>query len=252
MRKNGGERNTQISVCIITLNAERSLNACLESLNGFQDITVMDSGSTDKTRCIAEKFGVRWVEEPWLGFGPQKNKCLEYAVNDWILFVDADEQLSHALTIEIQNLNFTDPNQCFQVYRENYLVGQKIRFSKWGRDSVIRIFNRKKTRFHDLPVHESVIPTSCVTMLSSPMIHHPYPTQESLRRKTIRYGTIAHAHLREHGWRGEHVWVSRLRSIWAFCRPFIFYGGFLDGVAGFRIAVMGAKYTYIKYQGPSD
>ena len=242
--------NTQrISVCMITYNAIRTIETALTSIRAFADVVILDSGSDDGTLEIVSKLEIRCYPQPWLGFGPQKNKCLDFALNDWVLFLDADEYLSEALLSEIKNLDLSDPNQSFRFKRQNCLMGRQVKFSGWGNDRVVRLFNKKTTRFLDRPVHESVIPTQTVRNLNGPLHHHPYPTLESIHDKTRTYARLAHDHLKSEGWHQEPVAQTMLRAGWAFCRPFIFRLGFLDGITGIRVARMAAHYTFLKYQG---
>ena len=238
-----------ISICIITQDAESTLHDCILSIGELGEIVVVDSGSRDATRRIALDCGAVFIENPWSGFGPQKNFAINAAQHDWILSIDADEIASQELVRSIEKLDLSDINICYRIQRANYLNGKKMRFSGWGNDQVIRLFNRKATRFHDLPVHESVIPTRVVRKLSGELVHHPYPTPADFERKTLQYASLAHQRIRQKVAKPEAMWISLLRAGWAFCRPFILKLGFLDGSAGFRIATMGARYTFLKYHG---
>lgn len=240
-----------MSVCIITKNAERTLNQCLSVLAPFDDIVILDSGSTDNTALIAASFGVRFIEGDWLGFGKQKNACIHLAKHDWVFSVDADEVASKTLINAIESIDLANTSTTYAVMRTNHLLKKKIRFSGWQNDWVTRVFNRKITQFLDLPVHESVIPTGSTQRLRGELAHYPYLDPSDLSAKTEHYARLAHSQLVATGFESEAKWVSLLRASWAFTRPFFFNLGFLDGRAGLAIAKMGAKYTFLKYQGRS-
>ena len=98
----------KVSFCLITLNEEANLRRCLQSCAGLADeIVVVDCGSSDGTEAIAREFGARWVRQDWLGFVGQKNRALELAVHPWVLSIDADEEISPALSQEIVRIKQT-------------------------------------------------------------------------------------------------------------------------------------------------
>src|SRR5262245_46271670 len=94
-------KKPSISATIIALNEERDLPRCLESLKFCDEIIPVDSGSADRTQEVARRFGARVVDEPWRGYGAQKNFAQSLAKSDWVLNVDADEVITPELRAEI-------------------------------------------------------------------------------------------------------------------------------------------------------
>ena len=143
----------KISATIITLNEEDKIRRCIESLNGIVDeIIVVDSLSTDATKSICEEFGIRFIEQKWLGYSEQKNLANRLATNDWILSIDADEALSEELKKSILKLkeSETDDNIVFSFNRLNNYCGKWIHHSGFYPDKKIRIWNRNVGKWEEL------------------------------------------------------------------------------------------------------
>src|ERR1700761_2680692 len=117
-----------LSVAIITLNEEANLRRTLESVRWADEIVVVDAGSTDDTEAIAREFGVRFLPKAWSGFGAQKNAAIEHCTSDWVLSLDADEEVSEALALEITHLLEEAPETgAFFLPRRNLFLGRWIR-----------------------------------------------------------------------------------------------------------------------------
>ena len=143
-----------ISVVIITLNEESNIKRCLDSVRLFDEIIIVDSGSTDQTIDIAEKHGAKVIRHEWLGFGPQKQYAVNQASHDWVLSLDADEYLSSDLIEDVQNARLDDPSSAFAINRRSFFLGKEVKYSGWSPDWVIRLFNRNNACFTDDLVHE--------------------------------------------------------------------------------------------------
>jgi len=136
-----------LSVCIITLNEETNLARTLESVKQIADeIIVVDSGSTDATVSIAQSYGAKVFVEPWKGFAPQKNSSLARASHDWILSLDADEEVSQELATSIQRLRKsgeTAPRfDGYRMARRNMYLNRWIRRSGYYPDRKLRLIKR--------------------------------------------------------------------------------------------------------------
>ena len=229
-----------ISVIIITLNEESNIKRCLESVRQFDEIIIVDSGSTDQTIDIAQKLGARVIHKDWLGFGPQKQYAVNQANHDWILSIDADEYLSIELISEISILNLENPTIAFEINRRSFFLGKEIKHSGWNPDYVTRIFNRNNCKFTNDLVHEKVIGFNKSTKLFGLMFHNTYTSLDQVEKKTKQYGSI-----------GQQTRKKKKNAIlsaaWAFFRTYFIKLGFLDGISGFRIATMNARSTFIKY-----
>ena len=237
----------KISATIITSNEESKIARAIESLRCCDEIMVVDSGSTDRTVEIAEKFGAVVVESPWRGYAGQKNLAAEKASNDWIFSIDADEALSEALEGEIWQLKKTGPEcDAYTVPRMAQYLGRWILHSGWYPDRKVRLYDRRKARWVGNFVHESVQVDGRIGQLRSNLLHFTCDSLSEHLRTMDRYTTLAAqevvSHKQQIGWR--HLIAD---PAWTFVRTFFIERGFLDGAEGLTIAYMAALYTFLKY-----
>ena len=125
----------KISVAMITFNEEKILRKTLESVKGLADeIVIVDSGSTDATKCIAEEFGAKFYPETWKGYGPQRNSAIEKCKSEWILNIDADEEISEELQKKIIEItrNTSNRKEIFKINRLSVCFGKDIKYGGWG------------------------------------------------------------------------------------------------------------------------
>ena len=231
---------TKISVIIITLNEENNIEACIRSCKCFDEIVVIDSGSTDKTIPIAKKLGAIVFSKKWQGYGPQKRYAINKTSNNWVLSIDADEFLSNKLQREILSLNLIDKSVAYSFNRRSYFLGKEVLHCGWNPDWVTRLFNKEVCSISDDLIHEKVIGDFENIKLGNLMHHNTYPTEADISKKTISYGDLGKASRK----RKKNRFLA---SSWAFIRTFIVKLGFLDGYIGYRIAKMNAKVTFMKY-----
>ena len=229
-----------ISVVIITLNEEHNIKHCLDSVSLFDEIIIVDSGSTDQTIDIAEKHGAKVIHQDWLGFGPQKQYAVNQASNDWVLSIDADEYLSPELVEDIQKRNLDDQYCAFSFNRRSYFLGKEVKHSGWNPDWIIRLFNKKTCHFTDDLVHERITCYARLIKLNGLMYHNTYISITDIHEKTLKYGLLGKTSRAK----DKNKYLS---ASWAFIRTFILKAGFLDGLTGIKIATMNAKTTFIKY-----
>jgi len=233
-------KNAAISAVIITHNEEANIPKCLSSLQGFDEIIVVDSGSDDKTIEIAKSHGAKVIHQEWLGFGPQKKFAVSQAKNNWLFSIDADEYLSDESRFSIFNADLTNPKTAYSINRRSFFLGKEVKFSGWNPDWVIRLFNRNEANFTDDLVHERITGFSILHELDGLMLHNTYSSLGDVIAKTEKYGLL-----------GQKTRKKRknkyLSASWSFFRTFIFKAGFLDGSTGFRIAKMNARTSFIKY-----
>lgn len=237
----------KISATIITCNEERNLPRAIESLRCCDEILIVDSGSTDRTVEIAQKFGARVLEANWRGYAGQKNYASDQATYDWILSIDADEALSEDLEAEIWQLKKNGPDcDAFTVPRLAQYLGRWILYSGWYPDRKIRLFDRTKARWVGDYVHESVISTGRVGQLQGNLLHYTCGSLSEHLKTMDRYTTLA---AEEIAARKKPVRLSHLLfdPPWTFFKTYILQRGFLDGIEGLAIAYMAALYTFLKY-----
>jgi glycosyltransferase involved in cell wall biosynthesis len=237
----------KLSVIVITKNEAHNIRACLESVAWADEIIVVDSGSTDETVAIAREFTSRVYSHDWPGFGAQKNRALGYATGDWVLSLDADERVTPELRAQINNLMERADKDGYLLPRLSQFCGQFIRHSGWYPDYVLRLFKRVRGHFSDHLVHENVILQGSVGKLTSPLLHYSYLTAADVDRKVEQYASAAAQQMHNKG-KVAYGFDAPVRAAWALFRTYCLRLGFLDGVAGFRIACMNARTTYLKYE----
>lgn len=237
-----------LSIVIITLNEEANLPRTLESVKWADEIVVLDAGSTDRTREIAESFHARFIVEPWKGFAAQKNSALQKATGDWLLSLDADEEVEPALGQEIRETLSKNPAQSgFWIPRKNFFLGRWIRHGGFYPDPKLRLFRRGKGAFEERLVHEDVRIQGPTAKLQNHLLHHAYPTLDSYLEHMNRYSSL-----------GAEMAVARRQVGFSFLdiviRPRLtfFYnyflrGGFLDGREGLLLHRYHADYVSWKY-----
>jgi glycosyltransferase involved in cell wall biosynthesis len=229
----------KLSVVIITKNAEKHIKNAIQSALFADEILVLDSGSTDRTRDIAKGLGAIVEHQEWLGFGRQKNKVVELASNDWVFVLDADEQITEQLKDEIIETLKNPISDGFQISRLNNFFGKDIKTCGLYPDYTIRLFNRKKGAFNDLPVHESAQIQGKVSKLKNHMTHMAYESIDEFIAKQNKYSSLNP--------KKRNLFKALLSPLWTFFKLYFIKRGFLDGKHGFIIAVLYSQYTFWKY-----
>lgn len=237
----------KLSVIIITKNEAENIRACLESVKWADEIIVVDSGSNDATVEICRELGAHVYQHDWPGFGMQKNRALSYATNEWVFSLDADERVTTQLQEQLINAMQKGGKDGFYVPRLSQFCGKFIRHSGWYPDYVLRLFRRTRGRFSDDMVHERVILDGVSGRLNSPLLHYSYRNEADVQRKTQQYARAGAMQLKNKG-KTASLADAPLRAGWAFVRTYILRLGFLDGAAGFNVALMNTRTTYLKYQ----
>ena len=241
-----------LSVVLITKNEAANLPRTLASVAWAQEIVVLDSGSTDTTLEIARAAGARVFTEPWRGFGAQKNAAIAHATGDWILSLDADEEVSPALAHEIQALLRNEPpHAAYRIPRLNHFLGQPLRHGGYWPDPKLRLFRRGAARFEERPVHESMQAQVPVGQLSGHLVHRCYPTMAEYIEHMNRYSSAGAQMLVASGRAGRTwswlVWNAVLNPAATFLYNYIFRLGFLDGRAGLLQHLNHSVYIHWKY-----
>ncbi len=237
----------KISVTILVKNSEETLEATLNSTRAFPEVILLDTGSTDATLQIAEKFSnVKVFHAPFQGFGPTHNLASSLATYDFILSLDSDEVLSFALVEEIGELSL-DEKCVYSICRDNYYHGKHIKgCSGWYPDFVTRIYNRKSTSFNDAAVHEKIIqgPLKKVCLKHS-MSHTPYRKVSDFLHKMQTYTTLFAE--QNKGRKSSSVSKAILHGFVCFIKSYILKRGFLLGYEGFFISIYNGHTAFYKY-----
>ena len=234
------------SAVVITRNEEARLPTCLASLAWADEVVVVDAESTDRTVEIARGVTDRVVVRPWPGFAAQKNFAADQAQGDWVLSVDADEEVSAELQQEIRGvLTAQCPVGGYALPRRNIFWGRWIRHGGLYPDWQIRLFRRGRGRFVERAVHESIEVTGEVRRLSGPLIHRSYENVAEFLERANRYSSLAAEDLGRGGARIGPVALV-LRPLGRFLTMYLLRRGFLDGTPGLLLAGLYAYYVFIR------
>jgi len=228
-----------LSVVIIAKNEEQFIQDAIKSAQFADEVLLLDSGSIDKTCEIAKKLGARVENQVWLGFGPQKNRAVDLAANDWVFVLDSDERISSKLQSEIIATLNNPSCDGYLVARLNNFFGKDIRTCGLYPDYSIRLFNRTKGKFDNVPVHESVQIDGKVNKLDNHMIHLAYDNVDEFIAKQKLYSELSQ--------KKKNIFKALMSPCWTFIKLYFFKRGFMDGWHGFVIAKIYAQYTFWKY-----
>jgi len=230
----------------ITKNNARDIGACLDSLAFCDERVVVDSGSDDDTVAIARAKGALVTFHPWEGFGPQKNFAKSLTQSDWILWLDADEEVTPELAQEIRRAIATDAADGYEMSRMSEFCGRPMRHSGWHPDWVMRLFRRSKGQWTPGMGHDHVILDGKKARIGGLILHYPVRRIDESLVKMNRYSSIGAQALVD---RDRKVWfvTGILRGLGAFLRTYVLRAGFLDGPEGFLLAVANAEGVYYRF-----
>ncbi|HEX8247864.1 MAG TPA: glycosyltransferase family 2 protein [Pyrinomonadaceae bacterium] len=241
----------KISAVLIAFNEEKNIRRALESVAWADEILVVDSESSDRTREIAESLGAKVVVQKWLGFSKQKQFAAERAANDWIFSLDADEKVSAELTEEILQLKNSLPAAAdgYKIPRLSFYMNRPIRGGGWYPDWQLRFFDRRKGRWKDVLIHESVEMSAGarVEKLKGDILH--YSVEDAAQHHRMigeRYAPLAARRMFEDGRRTSRPKIF-FAGFSAFIQTYFLKLGFLDGFAGFCIARFAAHHAFLKH-----
>lgn len=237
-----------LSVAIITKNESANLTSCLESVSFASQVVIVDSGSEDDTVCIAEKSGCEIFNEPWKGFGPQKQIAVDKCREPWVLILDADERIPPETAGRIREIVlFGDPNVAgYSFPRKNFFQGRWIRHAGWWPNTVIRLFRKSKGRMTNAPVHEAVEVVGAVKNLRDPIEHFTESRLSEILLKIDRYSTLGAEEAFRSG-KKSTVTSAVLRAALTFFQNYLLRFGFLDGPQGMTLAMTDATNKFFKY-----
>lgn len=233
----------RLSAIIITKDEAANIGGCLDSLAFCDERIVVDAASSDGTLLIAKEKGARVATHGWKGFGPQKNYAASLATGDWVLSIDADERVTPELAQAIRAAIDAGAADGYEIPRRNTFCGRVLR----GSDRVLRLFRRNKGRFTDDVVHERVVCDGKVARLNEPLMHFSVTRLEDAIRRIDQYSTLGAEALAASDRRITAL-SGALHGAGTFLRVYLLKLGFLDGAAGFMLAVANAEGAYYRYQ----
>ena len=238
--------STPLSAVIITHNAARQLADCLNSLSFVSEIIILDSGSDDETKNIADAYQARFVHQDWLGYGPQKQKAVELANYDWVLCLDADERVSEELAASIQTELNNPHHQAYQFPRCNRFMGRWLKHGEGYPDISLRLFDRNVASWSDDEVHEVVRTEVSVGTLSGDLLHDSASSLDDYLARQNLYTSLQAESMYQ---AGKQAGAGRLlfNPLFRFFKFYFFRLGFLDGIPGLIHILIGCQNTFIKY-----
>lgn len=245
-----------VSVVIITRNEAARIRRCLDSVAGWAgEIIVVDSQSEDATTAIAAEYGARIHVRPWPGFATQKNFGIDQAACDWVLVLDADEQVSGELQAEIAALLAGQPQHpLYRIPRKNYLGDTWLAHGGMYPDLTPRLFRRGQARYGEREIHEVLVCAGTRGKLKGPIVHQTYADLAAYIDKVNRYTTLE---AQDFCAKGRKVpWWYWLQPLGRFFKNYVRKKGYKDGFKGFASAVLLAIYPLfihlkmLERQGP--
>lgn len=235
-----------LSVIIITKNEAQHISRCLDSVKWADEIIVLDSGSVDNTVELCKVYTDNVFVTDWPGFGIQKQRALDKASGDWVLSIDADEQVSAALRAEIELAMQNNQYDGFEIPRLSSYCGRNMKHGGWWPDYVLRLFKREAGKFSPELVHERVEVNGKIAKLTQPLLHEAFINPEEVLHKINSYSSLGARKLHDAG-KNTSLSEAILKGLWTFIRTYFLKAAILDGRQGLMLAISNAEGAYYKY-----
>jgi glycosyltransferase involved in cell wall biosynthesis len=235
-----------LSVVLITQNAAAQLPECLASVAFADEVVVVDSGSSDGTAQVAERYGARVLAKEWLGFGRQKQFAVEQAAHDWVLCLDADERVSPELAASLVRTLEAPAAQVYRMARRNHFLGRWLRHGEGYPDWSARLFDRRAARWSDDTVHEKLLYAVSPGTLAGDLLHESAEDLGRYLEKQNRYSSLAAAELHRQGRRAGFAELA-FSPLVRFVKFYFLRLGCLDGLPGLVHISIGCINSFLKY-----
>ncbi len=237
-----------ISAYIMTFNEAEKIADAINSVRWADEVVVVDSFSTDGTDAIARELGARVEQVAFRSFGQIRNAAIAACRHDWIFSLDADERCTDAAAAEIQAAVASPKADAYFVPRRNWYLGRWVMHSGWYPDyRQPQLFRRGAIRFDEqAEVHEEYTIDGTIGYLTKDIVQFPFKDIEQMIHKMQRYSTLGAEKCDRQGRRGG-ILKGLLHGVWGFFRLYVLKLGFLDGRAGFIIALGNFEGTFYRY-----
>lgn len=241
-------QRAKVSVYIIAYNEADKIAAAVQSVTWADEVLVLDSNSTDATAKIASELGATVKQIPFTTFGKLRNDAIAACTHDWVFSLDADERCTPAARAEIEKVLAQPDADAYYVPRRNWFMGRWIRHSGWYPDyRQPQLFRKTALVFNDHDeVHESYRVQGMVGYFKAAIIQVPFQNLEQLVHKMQRYSTLGARKLERKG-KQAGMGTALVHGLWAFFRIYVLKRGFLDGWAGFVLALGNFEGTFYRY-----
>jgi glycosyltransferase involved in cell wall biosynthesis len=236
----------KISIVVIAKNEADRIGCLLKSVEFADEVIVVDSGSTDGTQDLCKQFGAKVIFNKWPGYAAQKQFAMEHAVSEWILNLDADEEISDSLAKEIQHIinDAGSDISAFSMPRLSRYLGRWIKHGGWYPDRKVRLVRRGKGAWKGV-LHEQLVVDGKTEQLSKPILHHVY---RGISDHVVTINKFSDVYVAEHGSAGRwFVFAGVVHAIGKFAECYLWKLGFLDGIPGLVIAMNSAWYIFLKH-----
>lgn len=237
----------KISIAVIAKNEVDRIGRLLKSVGFADEVLVVDSGSTDGTQDLCKKFGAKVVFHEWVGYAAQKQFAMEHTLSEWILSLDADEEISGPLAKEIQDAikNAGPDVSAFSMPRLSKYLGKWIKHGGWYPDRKVRLVRRGKGGWKGEGLHEKLIVNGKIEQLSKPILHHVY---RNISDHVVTINRFSDIYAVERGpVGGWFVLAGAVHALGKFVECYLWKLGFLDGIPGLVIAMNSGWYVFLKH-----
>jgi glycosyltransferase involved in cell wall biosynthesis len=236
-----------LSISIVTYNEENNIERCLKSIGDIAtEIIIVDSGSTDRTIDIAKSYGAKVFTEVWKGYIVQKNSALSKCAKEWILCLDADEEVTKELKTSIRIAVKEDTRDGYFINRKSFYLG-KLLIHTWQPDYILRLVKK-----HSNPCWGGYEPHAILHVIGSTdklkgdLIHYSYTNIKEHIERLSKYAYLTAKSYKIDG-KPFHLYKLIFNPLFSFIKEFILKMGFLDGIRGFLVAILSAIYVFLKY-----
>ena len=238
----------KLTAIIPTGNEIHNIEDVIASVQFADEILVVDSFSTDGTFEKAQALATKVIRREYQYSASQKNWAIPQAENEWVLLIDADERVTPELEQEIKEI-LNNPHEDIVAYwigRQNHFMGERVNYSGWRNDKVIRLFKRDFCKYEDKHVHAEIIANGSVARLKNKLYHNTYITLDKYFEKMNRYATWqAKDYDKKTGRLTPYHFV--IKPFWGFFKHYIIQSGFRDGLVGLVIGYIQGYVVFMRY-----
>jgi len=236
-----------VSVYVLTTDNRRTIERCLKSLSWAKELVVVDSFSQDGTYEVCKQWTDKIYRKKWTGHRDQYQYAADLTTQDWIMFVDADEEIPPELSDEIRMELDGGGKEVdgYFVYRRTFYLGRWIRYGGWYPDGEIRLYRRDKGRWEG-GLHAKLVVDGKIGILKNQYLHYTYGNISDQIQTIDRYSSIAAVDLFESGERFS-LFKLLFHPPFRFVKEYLLKSGFRDGLPGLVIIISTLFYVFIKY-----